>query len=338
MNESAAATAKETWTVLRMGGYDSGGLEIPTISTGISTPAGPVRLALGPNGEPRVLLPLKDREAPATPTALASIAIGISALTHNGRPSRFLDLTCLSHDLETVFGEVVDEMLARITAGASCVSAANSTIEDFRSLLMRTSGREVEVTTVAGLIGELLILNRLLDRASSSWRAWRGPTGDRHDFRTGSTSLEVKTTLRSSTPVITIHGLEQLEPPSGGSLHLIRLVLEPVNGGILSISSLARGALNKADDPERLRGLISAIGCDDFDAPDWNHHSFRLESETVYEVRPGFPRLTSSMLTTRTVPAGVSGVSYQIDLSLATPFILSPDAFSKIEQELSECH
>lgn len=338
LNESTAATARETWAVLRAGGYDAGGLEIPTISTGVPTPAGPVRLALGPNGEPRVLLPLKDREAPMMQDAAAnSLAIGISSLTQRGQQSRFLDLTCLSHDLETVFGEVVDEMLARIATGLGCVAAANSTIEDFRSLLMRSSGRELEVTAVAGLIGELLVLNRLLDRASSAWRAWRGPAGDRHDFRTGSTSLEVKATLRSSTSVVTINGLEQLEAPSGGSLHLLRFVLEPVNSGILSVSSLARGALSKADDPGRLRDLLSAVGCDDADAPEWNHHLFRLESETVYEVVPGFPRLTSSMFASRAALAGVSDVSYRIDLSLAAPFIVAPEAFSMIEQELSGC-
>ena len=105
-------------------------------------------------------------------------------------------------------------------------------------------------------------------------------------------------------------------------MHLLRIVLEPVSDGMLSVSSLAGNAIAKADEPDRLRELLAAVGCVNIDAENWNRHGFRAESEHLYEIRPSFPRLTLSMLVGGISPRGVHGVSYQIDLSVADPFPL----------------
>ena len=333
-SERLKTTASENWGLLRAGVQGGGGLEIPTFPTDVATRAGRVRLAIGPNDEPRVLLPLMDQESPTTVHGGSALSISVSSFSYRGRFLRFLDLICLSADLETVFGEVVDEMLARIARGDGCVDSARSTIEDFRSLLVRSDGAEIDRGRIAGLIAELLVLNRLLDRSSSAWRAWRGPTGDRHDFRVADTSLEVKAALRPGASIVAINGLEQLEAPTGGTLHLLRIVLEPVSGGVLSVSSLARNAMSKADEPERLGGLLAAVGCSDIDAEGWNRHTFRIEAEHLYEVRPGFPRLTISMLTEGKAPRGVHQVAYQIDLSAADPFLCDPTVLADLEERL----
>ena len=333
-SEALKTTATGNWGLLRAGIQLGGGLEIPTLPTDVSTVAGQVRLAIGPNEEPRVLLPLADRESPTTIHGGIALSITVSSFNHKGRILRFLDLICLSADLETVFGEVVDEMLVRIARGVGCVDAARSTIEDFRSLLVRAGRAEVDKGRIAGLIAELLVLNRLLDRSSSAWRTWSGPAGQRHDFRAGDTSLEVKASLRPSTSHVTINGLEQLEAPTGGTLHLLRIVLEPVSSGMLSVSSLARNAMSKADEPERLSELLAAVGCSNVDAEDWNQHRFRTESEYLYEIRPGFPRLTISMLADGIAPHGVHEITYQIDLSVAHPFLCDSTVHAALEERL----
>ena len=91
---------------------------------------------------------------------------GYLRLAIKGRSIRFLDLICRSHELEEVFGDVVDSMLARIMHGESCLDAAQSTIQDFRALLIRERTFHVDQRRVAGLIAELLVLNRLLDRSA----------------------------------------------------------------------------------------------------------------------------------------------------------------------------
>ena len=338
-SEAVKTTAPDGWGLLRAGAQRgdvqvSSGLEIPTIPSGVTAVAGPVRFAIGQSGEPRVLLPLAEGEAMATVSGGLALSISVSSFRHNGRILRFLDLVCRSADLETVFGEVVDEMLVRIDGGDECVEAARSTIEDFRSLLQRAGSLEVDKRTIAGLVAELVVLNRLLERSSSAWKAWCGPVGNRHDFRTGDTSLEVKAALRPDAATITINGLEQLEVPTQGTLHLFRIVLESVHGGVLSVSDLVRRAMSLAREPQELMELIVAAGCKDVDAEQWNRHRFRIESEHLYEIRPGFPRLVMSMLNDGVVPHGVHGVTYHVDLSAADSFSCEGSVMADLKEKL----
>ena len=332
--ETLHTSASGNWELLRTGAPGGGDLGVPTIPTDVSTDAGRVRLAIGPNDEPRVLLPLERRESAPAIQESNALSISVSSFTSNGRILRFLDLICLSPDLEPVFGELVDEMLKRIARDESCGDALRSTIEDFRSLLMRAAAGRITRSMVAGLIAELLVLNRLLDRTPSAWKAWLGPTGDRHDFRAGNTSLEVKSSLRPSASRVAINSLDQLEIPTGGSLHLLRFVLEPVSDGMLNVSSLAGNALSKSDDPEKLTELLAAVGCSNVDGEAWNRYSFRYESEALYEVQPGFPRLVISMLTGGIAPRGVHEVAYHVDLSVADAFLCDPTVLGKLEERL----
>lgn len=339
MSDTSAppATSGSGWLILRAGTQASDGLEIPTIPTDVMTPNGPVRLALGPNREARVLLPLRDDERPSGMDGGSALGVVITAPTLKGRKVRFLDLSCLSASVETVFAEVVDEILVRVRKGAVCSEAARTTIADFRSLLVRSRQDEVEISTVAGLVAELLVLNRLLDRSPRAWRAWRGPLGDRHDFRVGDTSLEVKATIRAATSTITINGLEQLAAPAGGNLHLLRLVLEPVSNGALSVAALGRRATQKADEPGSVAQLLAALDCEDVEAQRWNRHSFRQEGETLYEVSDGFPCLVPALLLAGAAPTGVSEISYRIDVARAAPFARGREIYRSLEEELSLC-
>ena len=337
--ERSATSTAGNWGLLRAGVQHvgvqlSGGLEIPAIPTEVSTAAGRVRLAVGQSGEARVLLPLAANETPATIQGGTGLSVSVSAFNRKGRPLRFLDLLCLSQDLEPVFAELTDEVLARVASGRSSEQAVRSTVEDFRLLLLQAEGGAIDTRRVAGLIAELLVLNRLLERSSDAWNAWRGPAGDRHGYRRGDTSLEMKASLRANASTITINGLEQLEVPHTGSLHLLRMVLEPVEGGALSVSGLASKALSRASEPGKLRTLLAAVGCRDIDAESWNRHRFRVDSESLYGIRPGFPRLTMSMLTDRIAPHGVHRVTYEIDLSAAVPFLCDDALLAELEESL----
>ena len=322
--------------MLRAGGRESTGLEIATLATGVRTEAGAARWALGEHGEPRLLLPLGRGDAVPSFGEAPSLRILVSSYVTDGKPVRYLDLTCMATELEAVFSEVAAEVLSRLGSGQSCVAAAQSTIEDFRRLLNRSPS--VPATTIIGLVGELLVLIRLLEHASDAWRAWRGPLGDRHDFRSGDHALEVKTSARVSASTITVSSLEQMAPPSGGSLHLLHIRLEEAAGGKLSISTLGRAVLGRADEPNRIRDCLAALGCDDVDSPQWNTTSFRLEAQTYYLVDDLFPRLTPNMLPEGIVPAGVSDITYQIDLATAVQSRCNEAEARSLETTLSTCH
>lgn len=325
-------SATDGWTILRAGADDSGGLGIPTKLSGIDAPDGPIRLALGAKGEPRLLMPLGKREKPSLVTGAPALDVRVSEYSDRGRATRFLDLSCLVQELETVFGEVAEQILLRVQGGMPCVEAARSTIEEFRSLLIRSPEAVVSREKIAGLVGELLVLKRLLDRSPEAWRSWNGPASDRHDFSKEANALEVKVTTKKGKTEITVNGLEQLSEPAGGLLYLQHFELEAAATGMLSVSSLGRAVLASASQPGKIRELLAAIGCNDVDDESWNAAAFRLERESLYEVREGFPRVVPSLFAGGSAPAGVSGLTYVTDLAVAAHFLLPPENIGAIEE------
>lgn len=336
-SEEDRDSTESAWTILRTGAGEPSGLEIATVPAGVSTADGPIRLALGRNGEARMLLPLSDRESGKEVVGAPALQIEISTYTYRLKQQRFLDLTCLSQELEKVFADLGDEIFSRIEGGERCADATRSTIEEFRSLLVRPTSSQIPLSQVAGLVGELLLLNRLLDENPAAWKCWRGPAGDRHDFASGPHSLEVKASLSKGRTKITINGFDQLEAPAGGSLHLLHFELEAAGAAMLSVDSLGKAALGKVTEPERLQQLLSALDCEDVSDPAWNHTAFRLENETLYQVTKGFPRLVPSMLAEAAPLLGISNVSYTADLSTAAEFRVDPEQMTSIEEYLLEC-
>lgn len=333
---SRVRAADEGWSMLRVGANTSSSLEIPTLPTGVVTSAGQVRFALGMHGEPRLLLPIsiKDTIPAATPGPLSIAEANYSS---NGQVYRFLDLECGNDELNKVFAEVVDEILVRIESGQSVIQAANSTIEDFRRLLLPPDNAEVTNARISGLIGELIVLNRLLDKSSQAGSLWLGPLGDRHDFRVSNHSLEVKSTIRLGNNIVDISSIEQLEIPQDGDLHLIHFTLERVPRGLLSVSALAEEAIRKSNDPKKIRTLLELLGCSDIHSSKWNAVAFRLEQERVYAVTEDFPRLAPSMLEAGSLRDGIVALSYQIDIAAAVHFQIPPQEFPLVERRMINC-
>lgn len=329
--------SEDAWTVLRAGDQVVKGPDILTKPAGPMTCAGQVRCALGEQGELRLLLPLPAGDQGQGVSGAPSLQIRVSTRMVDGKSMRFLDLTCLDRGLESVFKDVTNMILARIGAGEGSVTAARSTIEEFRALLIRPSAAEVALTTITGLVGELLVMNRLLDRSPAAWRTWRGPLGDRHDFRSGDHSLEVKSTIRSGNKMITVSSFEQMEPPTGGDLHLLHFNLENVTGGRLTVAALGHAALLKADEPHYVRERLAALGCTNIDSREWNIAAFRLEAEQLYEVREGFPRLAPSLLSSGAMPYGVADLTYKIDLNAAASFVCDESHAAAVEEDLINC-
>jgi len=322
------------WSVLRSGRIDGDGLGIPSVPLAARTRAGAVRLAIGSCGEARLLVPLAAGEKTGGFETRGSLQIGVTTLMHQQRAIPFLDVVCTSPDLESVFGEVVDDIVRRLADRSDGVDAVAGAISDFRALLVPPSEKDVDVTRVVGLVAELVVLNRLLDISPLAWRSWRGPAGDRHDFRARDTSLEVKASLHAGASEVTINGIDQLEPPAGGSLHLAHLVLEMVEGGLLTVAGLGERALQRADDPAGLRALFASVGCADVRDGDWNRFAFRAEAERLYRVGCDFPRIAPSVFVGGRIPSGLVDATYIIDLRLAFDAECPPAEFDSLLHEL----
>jgi hypothetical protein len=241
---------------------------------------------------------------------------------------------CLDQSLEQVFVEVVDEVLKRIKDGDGCVVACTSTLKDFSDLLSAASQPPIDSRKVRGLVGELVYLDRLVQLDAAAWELWRGPLkgGERHDFRGKSESVEIKATSRVANTKVRISSIDQLAVPAGGSLHLIKLVLESTVSGALTVEALTTRILSRCANPDEVAARLAAMGCGNHTSPEWNAFAYELEGEEAYQVRGGFPRIVPE-----SVPSGLSGIEYDVDLAAAQAFLLAQEGADQITTRLIAC-
>lgn len=226
---------------------------------------------------------------------------------------RVIEISCRDRALETPFSELVVGVHRRLLAGRTGQTAVTGALGEFRELLERPSGQVVSREQAAGMAGELLVLKRLLGHSPGAWRFWEGPVGGVWDFRAEGRGMEVKTSTRPGERDIQIHGLHQLDPPSGG-LSLVHLTLIPDAAGAVSVPALADELAQMVDDREAFRELLSEGGYDPDRPEGWERHRFEFTQHAVFRVDEDFPALTPSRLQEGRVPAGVDSVSYSVSL------------------------
>lgn len=310
------------WAEIRASGRGDGILEVPSRATTVTTGYGQVRIAIGPAGEPRLLVPVGRPAAGTTNAGSHNLLLTRSSFRSVGKLEHFIDITLRNSQLTRVFTELVEEILKRLESGTGPEAAVHGTIQDFRNLLARTPEGEIPLTRLCGLIGELVVLEKLTAELPTALEGWTGPIGQRHDFRRRDIALEVKTSLRSDASRVIIHGPEQLLPPSDGRLYLAHVRIEPVNGGPLSVAELHREIIEHGADQVILDERLAELGCRDPDADEWNTMSFALEGIDIYTLSPGFPSITPASFSESVLPVGVVGLTYEIDLAMARPYLL----------------
>jgi hypothetical protein len=287
-------------------------------------------------GEARLLLPVSASERtpriPETPTLQVRDAI----YTLEGVSGRFIDLTCLVRDLECVFAEVATEIISRIGDGHSAINACVSTLSEFRLLLVPRSSL-VAPTVVTGLVGELLLLNDLLDKSADACSLWRGPLGERHDFRGGKLAIEVKTTSRAGNQVVPISAIDQLLEPMHGELCLVHYTLEPAAGAQFNVASLFRRAIERVVEPLILRDLLDRLGCSDPLSDAWNANSYELQDSRSYRVAEGFPRIVPGSFIGGGMQSGVAELTYSTDLAGADQWRLTEQESFEFKKKMIAC-
>lgn len=335
---TSAALADVAWDRLRNEpSQSSADLGVPSLPLETRTPAGPVRLAIGADEEARLLVPV----LPGDPFPQISEARGLvlkdSVFQVSGRPVRFIDLVCKERQLDAVFKDVVAAVLARVEKKESAIQAVEGAISDFRNLLLSAGGREISSARAIGLLAELTLLERLLMKNKSAWRAWTGPSGGRHDFRAGPLAIEVKASLRTQSKTIQISALDQLAEPDGGKLFLFHRVFEEDAGGALTVPTIVSKLLARAADPQGFSELLSSAGYEAGSEDQWEEFRFSALSEDTYAVGPGFPRLVPADFESGELPVGVSHFRYRVDLAVAEDFRSSDEIFEKFLQSFVSC-
>lgn len=315
----------DRWTRLRRTGEGDGAIEVPSLSSGIETGFGPVRFAIGPKGQPRLMVPCGPGAAVKGDASNGRLSVTMSRYDVAGRKTLFLDVMCVERSLDAVFAELAGEIVHRIAGGQAPVGAVEGTISDFRDLLRDTERPEIPDERILGLVGELVVLRYLVDISPRALDAWTGPYEQRHDFRSREHAIEVKTSSRADATSVSISSCEQLSEPAGGTLLLVHVNAERSDNGRLSVSGLSSEIIESGVPAQALEKALAAMGCLDPDSPEWNRTRYESERIGGYRVEPGFPRITSDQFPGGILPDGVESIVYSIDLRAARQFLLSDD-------------
>lgn len=262
------------------------------------------------DGAPCLVLPLDVSDRP--PQAFTAGGITLQLVRS---PEGLLAVIVLDEASETdLFTILCADLLAVAAAAADRSHALHSLfrrLNAWRAFLRER--RALSSAEIVGLVGELVVLERLLvvaDRPLELWIAAQGL----HDFASGPTAVEVKTTLGAGRS-ITVSGLDQFDAVGFDTLHLIHVRLRPSRGGRtpramiadLETAFSARGERVAFEDALLARGLPPHVRPDEPAA--------LIDSLRAFEVRSGFPRLTSA-----DVPPGVLDARYDVELRALDPF------------------
>lgn len=219
----------------------------------------------------------------------------------------------------------IDDVLGRLADGRPRERVGAECLANWRDLLARAPGPRLGERELAGLFGELEVLEQILS-FGGSFDHWTGWNRDHVDFRLPGLCLEVKTTLSPDYRRVRIHGLQQLADPEDGSeliLVLRRLESSPEGRSVPDvIDDLAAAGLPKA-------GLLTALhetGYSEEHRSDYLHLRFVSEVLALRRINDSHPRLTPAVARQIDLDA-IDRVDYVLNLN--------DDAASDLEEDLA---
>ncbi|MFJ5267811.1 PD-(D/E)XK motif protein [Streptomyces sp. NPDC088358] len=329
-DETLRRLVEECWTALRAE-QTTDERRLRATQLPVTTESGPLAVAVDHEGNRHLLVPIHAHRKIRTDLEGSVLRLRKRALEGEETYQTYADLACLHDEFGDLFTELcVDVLTATEGLPGNPVKALYRVLDHWKALFQILTP-PLAPEQLAGLFGELLVLNRLLERDPSAHRFWRGPEGYHHDFSAGISAVEVKSTTASDGRRPRIHGLNQLEAPDGGTLCLVwfRLRRAAASGvGTPFVGTIER-ALGLCDDEVSLLGLLARAGYRPSDADRYHDVSFMVAEEKWYRVDVNFPGLTARALNAAGVTVSALDVEYTIDLSGAFP---APLPKGRVEQ------
>ena len=289
--------------------------------TDILTTDGMVLHGLDEEGQLHLLVPLASGDHPEPDRRSRGVQLVPRVLRAGEEDQPFLDVVCRLPHLNRLFFIVADEMLEEISETPhQAPLACRMVLDRWRELMERPRSSVLGSEALLGLFAELLILDELSQRVPGrAISYWLGPTGHRFDFLAGSHALEVKATGSREGRFVEIHGVLQLEPPAEGSLHLAFVRVEQVPDPGTSILDLVDRIVSRGVSRLELLSRLDQVGFSLTDRDAYERIYFEVLEYLIYGVDSDFPRIIPSSFIGGSVPDGVLGIRYQVDLTGALP-------------------
>lgn len=331
MNDALKQVVESHWTALEAE-QATGEHRLRVSQLPVTTNQGYLAAAVDHSGYRHVLIPIPSHRRVRSGLDGPVLRLRKRPLEDRESYQTYADLACLRTDLNDLFTALCVDILSAVEKMPKYPLKALYKVLDRWKALFHSQSAPLGPEQIAGLFGELLVLNRLLQHDSSAHRLWLGPEGHRHDFTAGKVAIEVKTSVTGKGRKPRIHGLDQLDAPQGGKLFLAWFRLEPSSTGSTGsrFLDLLEQVVNSCDDESALCELLAKAGYRPIDAERYRERRFTVVEERWYEVTPDFPSLTTRTLVAANVPVSVLDVEYTIDLSGDTPVNMVPEKVSEI--------
>lgn len=292
---------------------------------------GPLAVAVDHDGHRHLLVPISPHQNVRHGLDGPALVLRKRPLEDEDTYQTYADLACFRTDLNDLFTLFcIDVLKTTESIPNNPIKALNRELDRWKALF-ESKGTPLGPEQLAGLFGELTVLTRLLEANPSSHRLWRGPSHHRHDFVAGATAVEVKTSTSGEGRRTRIHGLDQLEAPTGGTLTLAWYRLERTSAEGTGLLELVDQALRTCDDESSLLGLLAEAGYHPSDTEHYRDVRFSVLEQRWYEVDAVFPKLTGNDLAAAGIPINVLDVAYTIDLSIEPPIPMAQD---RVEEQL----
>lgn len=161
-----------------------------------------------------------------------------------------------------------------------------------------------------GLIGELIVLEHLMEIGCDGLTCWQAPVDGLHDFQRDGHALEVKTGLGPAS-AITISLLDQLDTTGLRRLNLlhVRLIESPSGRSLCDIVAGVSAALLEEQSRARFENLLLRRGLLPGDDIARSMPKVQLRTIDAYTVADGFPRLVRSGL-----PLAITEATYTLEV------------------------
>jgi hypothetical protein len=242
-------------------------------------------------------------------------------------------------ELGDVYKAMVNDLIGTIAATPdddSGLTALNQRTERWRRLLETSGTGGLSTTDRRGLVGELIVLGRLLDTGGSPTRtvaSWTGPYGKHQDFQADRAAIEVKTTVTKQPQSLIITSERELDRTGVQHLYLVHISLDERKGGsgqsLNALVAALRGRL--AGDTLALAVFNDALmTCGYLNGQTllYEEPHYTVRERNAFEVVDGFPCITESDVRT-----GIGDVRYRIQLAALQPFAMSLDQALKTTVE-----
>ncbi|WP_050871683.1 PD-(D/E)XK motif protein [Comamonas testosteroni] len=226
--------------------------------------------------------------------------------------------------LESVFGRLCQDLAdsaSLVQTEAAVVALFVERLRLWERLFSGSDDGLLSKQRIRGLVGELLVLERLLLAQAASTgdvvESWVGPQGKDQDFRLANQSIEVKT-INPGARSVGISSLRQLAAPLPLTLTLITLGASVANSteAVCLNSLVDRLESRIAAEPPSLsifRERLLAAGY--VDQARYGEDWFVAVRQDSFAVTAGFPKLVPSDV----VPA-ITGATYELDIAALSGF------------------